>query len=230
MAKTEGEQIVTTMVRMAASAGTSSAALQLYAGPKEYDTLKALDMGLEDLIDFGFFIFGSWSVVKSVAKPIFYVLRFIHDYVPNYGITIILLTMAIKILFVPLQYKSYKSMRMMRVIQPKIKEVQEKYKGDRDRLNKELMKLYREQKVNPLGGFLPMFLQMPVFVALFNVLYTTIDLRQAPFMLWVTDLSLQDPFYVLPILMGATMFIQQKLRPPRWIRHRRKSCWCSRLV
>jgi len=114
---------------------------------------------------------------------------------------------------VPLQYKSYKSMKMMRLIQPKIKEVQEKYKGDRDRLNKELMKLYREQKVNPLGGFLPMFLQMPVFVALFNVLYTTIDLRQAPFMLWVKDLSVQDPFYVLPILMGATMFIQQKITP-----------------
>ncbi|MEK7763947.1 MAG: membrane protein insertase YidC [Nitrospirota bacterium] len=213
LAKTEAEQIVSTGVRMAASGGASSAALQLYAGPKEYDTLKALNVGLEDMIDFGFFIFGSWSVVKSVAKPIFYVLRFIHDYVPNYGLTIILLTMAIKILFVPLQYKSYKSMRMMRVIQPKIKEVQEKYKGDRDRLNKELMKLYREQKVNPLGGFLPMFLQMPVFVALFNVLYTTIDLRQAPFMLWVTDLSLQDPFYVLPILMGATMFIQQKITP-----------------
>ncbi len=212
-AKTESEQIVSSGVRMAASGGASSAALQLYAGPKEYDTLKALNVGLEDTIDFGFFIFGSWSVVKSVAKPIFYVLRFIHDYVPNFGLSIILLTMAIKILFVPLQYKSYKSMRMMRVIQPKIKEVQEKYKGDRDRLNKELMKLYREQKVNPLGGFLPMFLQMPVFVALFNVLYTTIDLRQAPFMLWVTDLSLQDPFYVLPILMGATMFIQQKITP-----------------
>ncbi|NOS81849.1 MAG: membrane protein insertase YidC [Nitrospira sp.] len=213
LAKTEGEQIVSTGVRMPAPGSSSSIALQLYAGPKEYDTLKALNAGLDDMIDFGFFIFGSWSVVKAVAKPIFYVLRFIHDYIPNYGITIILLTMAIKILFVPLQYKSYKSMKMMRFIQPKIKEVQEKYKGDRDRLNKELMKLYREQKVNPLGGFLPMFLQMPVFVALFNVLYTTIDLRQAPFMLWVTDLSVQDPFYVLPIIMGATMFIQQKITP-----------------
>jgi YidC/Oxa1 family membrane protein insertase len=213
LAKTEGEQIVSTGVRMPAPGSASSTTLQLFAGPKEYDTLKGLNAGLDDMIDFGFFIFGSWSVVKAVAKPIFYVLRFIHDYIPNYGITIILLTMAIKILFVPLQYKSYKSMKMMRFIQPKIKEVQEKYKGDRDRLNKELMKLYREQKVNPLGGFLPMFLQMPVFVALFNVLYTTIDLRQAPFILWVTDLSVQDPFYVLPIIMGATMFIQQKITP-----------------
>ena len=213
LAKTEGEQIVSTGVRMPAPGSASSVALQLYAGPKEYDTLRSMNVGLDDMIDFGFFIFGSWSFVKAVAKPIFYVLRFIHDYIPNYGVTIILLTMAIKILFVPLQYKSYKSMKMMRFIQPKIKEVQEKYKGDRDRLNKELMKLYREQKVNPLGGFLPMFLQMPVFIALFNVLYTTIDLRQAPFMLWVTDLSVQDPFYVLPIFMGATMFIQQKITP-----------------
>ena len=214
LAKTEDPKIVSAGVRMAASGGgASSVALQLYAGPKEYDTLRSMNVGLEDMIDFGWFIYGSWTVVKSVAKPIFYILRFIHEYINNYGVCIILLTMGIKLLFVPLQYKSYKSMKMMRLIQPKIKEVQEKYKGDRDRLNKELMKLYREQKVNPLGGFLPMFLQMPVFISLFNVLYMTIDLRQAPFMLWVTDLSLQDPYYVLPVLMGATMFIQQKITP-----------------
>ncbi len=213
LAKTEDPKIVSAGVRMAAPGSASSVALQLYAGPKEYDILRSLGVGLEDMIDFGWFIYGSWTIVKSVAKPIFYVLRFIHDYVGNYGVTIILLTCMIKLLFVPLQYKSYKSMKMMQLIQPKIKEVQEKYKGDRDRLNKELMKLYRDQKVNPLGGFLPMFLQMPVFISLFNVLYMTIDLRQAPFMLWVTDLSLQDPFYVLPVLMGVTMFIQQKITP-----------------
>ena len=213
LAKTEEKKVVSAGVRMAASEAASSVALQLYAGPKEYDTLRSLNVGLEDMIDFGWFIFGSWTVVKSVAKPIFYVLRFIHDYAYNYGVTIILLTMAIKLLFVPLQYKSYKSMKMMRLIQPKIAAVQEKYKGDRDRLNKELMKLYKDQKVNPLGGILPMLLQMPVFVALFNVLYMTIDLRQAPFMLWVTDLSVQDPYYVLPVLMGVSMFIQQKITP-----------------
>jgi len=209
LAKNEGEKIVSAGVRMTAP----SVGLQLYAGPKEHDSLRSLNVGLEEMIDFGFFIFGSWTVVKSVAKPIFYVLRFIHEYTYNYGVTIILLTVAIKLLFVPLQYKSYKSMKMMRLIQPKIAAVQEKYKGDRDRLNKELMKLYKDQKVNPLGGFLPMILQMPVFVALFNVLYTTIDLRQAPFMLWITDLSVQDPYYVLPIIMGVTMFIQQKITP-----------------
>jgi YidC/Oxa1 family membrane protein insertase len=212
LVKTEAPKIVSAGVRIPASVA-SSAVLQLYAGPKEYDTLRSLNVGLEDMIDFGWFIYGSWTIVKSVAKPIFYVLRFIHEYVPNYGLDIILLTVGIKLLFVPLQYKSYKSMKMMKAIQPKIAAVQEKHKGDRDRLNKELMKLYREQKVNPLGSILPMFLQMPVFVALFNVLYMSIDLRQAPFMLWVTDLSIEDPFYVLPIIMGATMFIQQKITP-----------------
>ena len=211
--KTESPKVVSAGVRMPASGATSSVALQLYAGPKEYDTLRSLNVGLEDMIDFGWFIYGSWTIVKSVAKPIFYVLRFIHEYIPNYGVNIILLTVGIKLLFVPLQYKSYKSMKMMKAIQPKIAALQEKFKGDRDRLNKELMKLYREQKVNPLGSILPMLLQMPVFVALFNVLYMSIDLRQAPFMFWVTDLSLEDPFYVLPILMGATMFIQQKITP-----------------
>ncbi|MDP1948101.1 MAG: membrane protein insertase YidC [Nitrospirota bacterium] len=213
LAKKEGDKVVSAGVRMPAPSAGSSIALQLYAGPKEYDTLRSLNVGLEDTIDFGWFIFGSWTVVKSVAKPIFYVLRFIHDYTYNYGVTIILLTMAIKLLFVPLQYKSYKSMKMMQLIQPKVAAVQEKYKDDRDRLNKELIKLYRDQKVNPVGGCLPMVLQMPVFVALFNILYMTIDLRQAPFVLWITDLSVQDPYYVLPVIMGATMVIQQKITP-----------------
>ena len=182
-------------------------------GPKEYDTLRSLNVGLEETIDFGWFIFGSWSVVKAVAKPIFYVLRFINEYTHNYGVTIILLTMGIKMLFVPLQYKSYKSMKQMQLVQPKVLALQEKYKDDRDKLNKELIKLYRDHKVNPVGGCLPMVLQMPVFVALFNILYMTIDLRQAPFVGWITDLSVQDPYYVLPIIMGATMVIQQKITP-----------------
>ncbi len=213
LVKKEGDKIVSAAIRMPAPATGAPLALQLYAGPKEYDTLRALNVGLDETIDFGWFIFGSWSVVKVVAKPIFYVLRFINEYTHNYGVTIILLTMAIKLLFVPLQYKSYKSMKMMQVIQPKVAAVQEKYKDDRDRLNKELIKLYRDQKVNPVGGCLPMVLQMPVFVALFNILYMTIDLRQAPFMGWITDLSVQDPYYVLPVLMGATMVIQQKITP-----------------
>jgi YidC/Oxa1 family membrane protein insertase len=213
LVKKEGDKLVSSSVRMAPVGSGASSLLQLYAGPKEYDTLRSLNVGLDDTIDFGWFIFGSWSVVKAVAKPIFYVLRFINDYTHNYGVTIVLLTMGIKMLFVPLQYKSYKSMKQMQVIQPKVLALQEKFKDDRDRLNKELIKLYRDHKVNPVGGCLPMVLQMPVFVALFNILYMTIDLRQAPFAGWITDLSVQDPYYVLPIIMGATMVIQQKITP-----------------
>ena len=213
LVKKEGDKLVSTGVRMPVISSGTTLGLQLYAGPKEYDTLRSLQIGLEDTIDFGWFIFGSWGAVKAVAKPIFYVLRFINDYTHNYGLTIIVLTLAIKMLFVPLQYKSYKSMKQMQVIQPKVSAIQEKFKDDRDRLNKELIKLYRDHKANPVGGCLPMMLQMPVFVALFNILYMTIDLRQAPLGLWITDLSVQDPYYVLPVVMGVTMMIQQKITP-----------------
>lgn len=213
LVKKEGDKLLSGGVRFPAPSSGNALKLQLYAGPKEYDTLRAMQIGIEDTIDFGWFVFGSWGVVKAVAKPIFYVLRFINDFTHNYGVTIILLTMMLKVLFVPLQYKSYKSMKQMQVIQPKVLAIQEKFKDDRDRLNKELIKLYRDHKVNPVGGCLPMILQMPVFVALFNILYMTIDLRQAPFMAWLTDLSVQDPYYVLPIIMGVTMVVQQKITP-----------------
>ena len=213
LAKKEGDKLVSAGVRFPAPTPGSTMTMQLYAGPKEYDTLKGLNVGLEDTIDFGWFVFGSWALVKAVAKPIFYVLRFLYEFTHNYGVTIILLTMLIKLMFVPLQYKSYKSMKQMQVIQPKVLAIQNKFKDDRERLNKELIKLYKDHRVNPVGGCLPMVLQMPVFVALFNILYMTIDLRQAPFMLWIKDLSVQDPYYVLPIIMGATMVIQQKITP-----------------
>lgn len=209
----EGEKLVSAAVRFVASGPRTEAKMRMYAGPKEYDTLKSLNVGLEDTIDFGWFIYGSWGIVKAVAKPLFYVLRFLYEFAHNYGVAIILLTVGIKLLFVPLQYKSYKSMKDMQAIQPKVVELQAKYKDDRERLNRELIKLYRDHKVNPVGGCLPMLLQMPVFVALFNILYMTIDLRQAPFILWIKDLSAQDPYYVLPILMGASMVLQQKIMP-----------------
>lgn len=210
--KKEGDKLFSSAARYPA-ANTTAALMSLYAGPKEFDTLKSFNIGLEDTIDFGWFIYGSWGIVKAVAKPLFSVLRFIHDYTHNYGVAIILLTVSIKLLFVPLQYKSYKSMKDMQLVQPKVAALQAKYKDDRERLNKELIKLYRDHKVNPVGGCLPMVLQMPVFVALFNILYMTIDLRQAPFFLWITDLSAQDPYYVLPIIMGVSMVIQQKIMP-----------------
>ena len=186
---------------------------RLYVGPKQFDVLKSFKLGLEDTIDFGWFIYDSFTPVKFVAKPLFSVLRSINEYTNNFGWAIIILTCGIKLLFVPLQYKSYKSMQGMKTIQGPVAKLQEKFKDDKQKLNTELMKLYKEHKVNPVGGCLPMFLQMPVFIALFNILYMTIDLRQAPFMLWISDLSIQDPFYVLPVLMGASMFVQQKIMP-----------------
>ncbi|HSA86063.1 MAG TPA: membrane protein insertase YidC [Nitrospira sp.] len=209
----QGDKLVSTAVRLAADSSGAPLELQLFAGPKEYDTLQSLQIRLEDTIDFGWFLFGSWDMVRAVAKPIFYVLRYINDYTHNYGLTIILLTVIIKLLFVPLQYKSYTSMKQMQGIQPKVAALQEKFKDDRERLNKELIKLYRDHKVNPVGGCLPMILQMPVFVSLFNILYMTIDLRQAPLGLWISDLSVQDPYYILPIIMGISMVVMQKIQP-----------------
>ena len=187
--------------------------LLLYAGPKEYDALRALGVHLEETIDFGWFIFGSWVVVRIVAQPLFAVLRFLEHYTHNYGIAIILLTVIVRVLFIPLTHKSYKSMKAMQAIQPKVAALQKKYKDNKEQLNREMLELYRLHKVNPFGGCLPSVLQVPVFVALFNVLYTTIELRQAPFMFWIRDLSEKDPYYILPILMGITMVLQQKLQP-----------------
>jgi YidC/Oxa1 family membrane protein insertase len=211
--KKQGDKLVSTAVRLPLDPSGAPLELQLFAGPKEFDTLQSLQIRLEDTIDFGWFLFGSWDTVRAVAKPIFSVLRYINDYTHNYGLTIILLTIIIKVLFIPLQYKSYTSMKKMQGIQPKVAAVQEKFKDDRDRLNKELIKLYRDHKVNPVGGCLPMLLQMPVFVSLFNILYMTIDLRQAPLGLWITDLSIQDPYYILPIIMGISMMVMQKIQP-----------------
>ena len=209
----EGERLVSVGLRTPAVPGTVASRYRLFVGPKEYDTLAALKLELEETIDFGWFIYGSWSFVRAVAKPLFYTIRFLHDLTHNYGVAIIMVTVFIKLLLAPLAYKSYKSMKDMAAVQPELMALQKKYADDRDRLNKELIKLYKDKKVNPVGGCLPMFFQIPIFVALFNILYMTIELRQAPFMLWVKDLSVQDPYYILPVLMGVTMFIQQKIQP-----------------
>ncbi len=185
----------------------------LYAGPKEYDRLASYHKFLEESIDFGWFIFGSWLPVRLVAKPLFYILRFIYSMTRNYGIAIILLTIFVKVLFHPVTKKSLVSMKEMGALQPKVSAIREKWADNKEKMNKELMNLYKEAGVNPFGGCLPMLLQMPVFVALFNVLSVTIDLKGAPFMLWISDLADKDPYYVLPIIMGATMIIQQMTQP-----------------
>jgi len=178
----------------------------LYLGPKDYDIMKALNVGLENAIDFG-----SW--IKWLAIPLLFVLKFIFQYVHNYGIAIIILTILIKIIFWPLGNKSYKSMKEMQKLQPKMQELRQKYKDDKPRLSQETMALYKTHKVNPLGGCLPILIQIPVFFGLYKVLLYAIELRHSPFYFWIQDLSAKDPYYITPIIMGATMLVQQKMTP-----------------
>jgi len=185
----------------------------LYAGPKDYRRLKAFNVNLQENIDFGWFMFGSWSFVRLLAEPMFLLLTAIDRLAGNYGVSIILLTLLIKTVFIPLTHKSYRSMKAMQAIQPQVKALQEKYKNNKEKLSRETMTLYREHKINPLGGCLPMFVQIPFFIAFFNILYTTIELRHTPFVGWITDLSAKDPYYILPVIMGISMFVQQKIQP-----------------
>ncbi|MBI4824320.1 MAG: membrane protein insertase YidC [Nitrospirae bacterium] len=177
----------------------------VYAGAKDHEKLKALGIGLEHIIDFGFF--------SIIARPLFWLLKFLNKFVGNYGWAIVLLTIIVRIPFIPIVNKGQKAMKKLQEIQPKMAEIREKYKKDPKRMQTELSELYKKYKVNPMGGCLPMLLQIPVFFALYKILSVAIELRGAPFMLWVTDLSLKDPYYIMPIVMGATMVIQQKLTP-----------------
>jgi len=199
----------------------ASTRFTLYLGPRELSILKGLGKKLDMAINFG------WTDI--IAKPLLYALRFFYEYVGNYGISIIILTILIKILFWPLTHKSYKSMKEMQKLQPLMAKIREKHKNNKEKMNKELMALYKTYKVNPMGGCLPMVIQIPVFFALFRILGNSIELRHAPFALWINDLSSPDrlfnfpfqiPFMsppygipVLTLLMGASMFIQQKMTP-----------------
>jgi len=176
-----------------------------FMGPKEYDRLLEQKAGLDDAIEFGWF---DW-----LARPFLVVLNFFERYLGNYGLAIVVLTVIIKVLFYPLTKKSLNSMREMQKMQPQMAALKEKYKNDKQKMNKELMELYKRYKINPLGGCLPMVLQIPVFIALYEALYVAIELRHAPFYLWIHDLSSKDPYYITPLLMGATMFLQQKMTP-----------------
>jgi len=198
-----------------------SSRYELYLGPRDLGILKKFGRNLDQAINFG------WTDI--IAKPLLYVLNFFDHYIHNYGVSIILLTILVKILFWPLTHKSYKSMKEMQKLQPRMAKLREKYKNDKQKLNQEMMALYKTYKVNPMGGCLPMIIQIPVFFALFRVLGGCIELRHAPFVLWINDLSAPDrlfhfpfqiPFMtppygipVLTLLMGASMFIQQKMTP-----------------
>lgn len=177
----------------------------LYAGPQDSDYLESLSKGLDLTVDYG--------ILWPICKPIFWLLELMYSWVGNWGWAIILTTIVIKGLFYNLSARSYRSMGAMRKLQPKMQALKEQYGQDKQQYSKAMMELYKKEKINPLGGCLPIVIQIPVFIALYYVLLNSVELRMAPFALWITDLSVKDPFYVLPVLMGMSMFVQQKLSP-----------------
>jgi YidC/Oxa1 family membrane protein insertase len=178
---------------------------KFYIGPKIQSDLEKIAPGLELTVDYG--------VLWFIAKPLFWCLQKFHALTGNWGFAIILVTLMLKILFYNLSAAGYRSMARMRKVQPRLLAIRDRYKDDRARLNKAMMDLYKEEKINPLGGCFPILVQIPVFIALYWVLLESIELRQADFGLWIHDLSSQDPWYVLPVIMGLTMLLQQKLNP-----------------
>jgi YidC/Oxa1 family membrane protein insertase len=184
---------------------TGNLTSELYIGPIIQDNLEKIAPGLELTVDYG--------VLTIIAEPIFWVLEKIHALVGNWGWSIILLTILIKLLFYKLSETSYRSMARLKKFQPKLQQLKENYGDDKAIFQQKLMKLYKEEKINPLGGCLPILVQMPVFIALYWVLLYSAEMRQAPWILWIQDLSAKDPYYILPVLMGISMWVQQKLNP-----------------
>lgn len=176
-----------------------------YIGPKEHKVLEKVDSRLTNVVEYGWFTF--------IAKPMFSFLSFLHSHINNWGWAIVVLTIIIRIILFPLTYKSMVSMQKLKVLAPKIKEIQEKYKGDAQKMQMHMMELYKKHKANPLGGCLPILIQIPIFFAIYRVLLNAIELKAAPWALWINDLALHDPYYVLPIYMGVTMFLQQIITP-----------------
>ena len=187
------------------SGSTNTVRVPLYAGPQEQDNLSKLAPGLDLTIDYG------WLTV--IAQPLFWFLQWLHQWASNWGVAIIILTVTLKALFYPLSAASYRSMARMRVLAPRLQKLKDQYGNDRQRMNQAMMELYKTEKINPLGGCLPVVVQIPVFIALYWVLLASVELRHAPFVLWIDDLSVADPFFVLPVLMGATMIFQTYLNP-----------------
>jgi len=185
--------------------GKDKLTLNAYIGPKEYKVLNAINPELTDAIEFGWFSF--------LSKPFYKVLLWINDYIGNWGWAIILFTLLVKLILFPLSYKGMMSMQKMKDLAPKMKELKEKYKGDPAKMNAQMMEMYKKHGANPMGGCLPMLLQIPVFFALYRVLLNADELQGAPWILWIENLAVMDPYYVLPILMGVSMWFQQKITP-----------------
>ena len=188
-----------------APGASGTVTVPLYAGPEEQEKLAKIAPGLDLTIDYG------WLTV--IAVPLFWFLAWLHQWVGNWGVAIILLTVIIKLLFYPLSAASYRSMAKMRVLAPKLQKLKDQYGQDRQRLQQAMMELYKTEKINPLGGCMPIIVQIPVFIALYWVLLASVELRHAPFMLWINDLAAPDPWYILPVLMAVTMWVQTLLNP-----------------
>ena len=184
---------------------TTMETARLFVGPQQESVLEAIAPGLELLKDYGY--------LTILAKPIFWTLERIHEYINNWGWSIVVLTILIKLLFYPLSAASYKSMARMKEVQPRIMAMREANKGNPQKMNQEMMALYKKEKINPLGGCLPMLIQIPVFISLYWVLLSSVEIRNAPWILWIHDLAVPDPYYILPIIMAASMWIQTKLNP-----------------
>ncbi|HIL26894.1 MAG TPA: membrane protein insertase YidC [Nitrospinaceae bacterium] len=196
-------------LKMESVQSSASSSHILYAGTKELQVLEKSGHKLVRLMDYGWF----GNKFAFLVKPLLKALQYFYEMFNNYGWAIIFVTIIIKIIFAPLTHKSFKSMKGMHKVQPYVKIIQERHKGDRQKMNEEMIELYKKHKVNPLGGCLPMLLQIPVFIGLYHALFFSIELRGAPFVGWIKDLSVADPYYVWPVIMGATMFLQQKLNP-----------------
>ncbi len=192
-------------VQPAAPGATSTVEVPLYAGPQIQSNLDAMAPGLDHVVDYG------W--LKIIASPMHWVLEKLYALVGNWGWAIILLTILIKAIFFPLSAASYKSMAKLRLVTPRMQQIKERHGNDRVRMQQEMMELYKTEKINPLGGCLPILIQIPVFIALYWVLLGSVEMRNAPWIGWITDLSIKDPYFVLPIIMGVTMFVQTKLNP-----------------
>ncbi len=182
-----------------------SISMPFYAGPQEQKKLAELSPGLELTVDYG------WLTILAV--PLFTLLSFYHSYVDNWGIAIILLTLTVKLIFFPLSAAGYRSMAKLRVVTPKLQRIREQYASDKQRMHQAMMEFYKAEKINPMGGCLPILVQIPVFIALFWTLLAAVELRYAPLALWITDMSVPDPYYVLPLIMGVSMWVQSKLSP-----------------
>ena len=188
------------------AAGTSHIEkTRLFIGPQEETLLEKIAPGFDLIKDYGY--------LTVIAKPIFWLLEQIHSYVANWGWAIVILTLLIKLLFFPLSAASYKSMARMKEVQPRLMTLREQLKGDPQKLNRAMMDLYKQEKINPLGGCLPVVVQIPVFIALYWVLLSSVEMRNAPWILWINDLSVPDPYYILPVIMAVSMYVQVKLNP-----------------